>query len=136
MYRSYRKQRQADIEKALKGWVFKTARDIERQAKHNVPKATGALGKAIKALLGFPTAVVAVMPKYGRFVEGYPKATKRHFVPFDKYPAFAAWARRRGHDTSRGGLLVWGYATKFFSKAIATVRPKAKAALSRLKLRR
>jgi len=136
MYKSYRRQRQQDIENALKGWVFKTTKDIERQAKHLVPKATGKLGQSIRSVLDFPISVVGLMSKYGRFVEGYPKATKRHFVPFDRYPAFAAWARRRGFNTTRGGLLVWGYATKFFSNAVDIIRPKAMAALRRLKLRR
>lgn len=136
MYKSYKKQRIEEIEKKLKGWMFRTARGIQTYAQRKAPRFTGLLARGIKTYLAFPITTVAVNIKYAKFVEGCPKATKRHFVSWVGNPSFERWARRvYGADTSKpGGLLVWGYATNFFSGAIKVVTPKAKLELRSLRI--
>jgi len=50
--------------------------------------------------------------KYGKYVEGWPRAPRRHFLPYAGHPDFADWSRRvRGTPLSeirRGGLMVGG----------------------------
>ena len=136
MYRSYRNERINDIKQALTRWMNYTCLSIESGAKINVPRYTGSLARSIRSHVEFPTSTVAINQPYAKFVEGHPQVTRRHFVSWRNNPSFERWARRKyGADTSRpGGLLVWGYATKFFSKAIATAKPKAMMALRNLKI--
>ena len=137
MYRSYRRDREKDIERAISGWIFRTAKAIQNTARANAPKGvSGDLRRSTKAYCEYPVSIVSVGAPYAKFVEGWPKPTKRHFHSWEHDYAFRQWARRRGFDTSRakGGLLTWGYANRFFSKAIATVRPKAQADLRRVRM--
>jgi len=137
VYRSYRRERENDIKRAISGWIFRTAKAIQKEARANAPKGvSGYLRLSTKAYYEYPVSIVSVGEPYAKFVEGWPKPTKRHFHSWEHDYAFRQWARRRGFDTSRdkGGLLTWGYANRFFTKAIATVRPKAQADLSRVKL--
>ncbi|HEC88459.1 MAG TPA: hypothetical protein ENI52_03990 [Thermoplasmata archaeon] len=137
MYRSYRRDRERNIEKALCGWIFRTAQGIERIARNNAPRGvTGDLRRSTKAFLQYPVSTVSIGARYAKFVEGFPQPTRRHFHSWEHDYGFRKWAQRRGFDTSRiqGGLLVWGYATKFFQKAIETIKPKAEADLRRCRI--
>jgi hypothetical protein len=138
IYKSYRPERIGDITRHLKAWVIRNARAVQRQAQMNAPRSTGLMAKTISVVPTFPKAYVATNVPYSWFVEGYPQTTRRHFVPWDKYPAMERWARRHGFKTrrkdgsvSRGGLMVWGYATKFFQNAVNQVRPQAMQELQR-----
>jgi hypothetical protein len=136
MYRSYRNERIQDIKNALTRWMNYTCLSIEGDAKHNAPRYTGDLARSVKSYVEFPVSTVAINQPYAKYVEGYPVTTRRHFVSWRNNPSFERWARRKyGADTSRpGGLLVWGYATKFFSNAIDSTKPKAMLALRNLKI--
>lgn len=134
MYRSYHREREQERNTALRAWVWRTSRLLQGEAQRRAPRSTGLLAKSIQAFLSWPTSVVSVNVPYARFVEGYPVATRRHFVSWHRHPSMERWARRHGFDTrrkdgsvSKGGLWVWGYATKFFDQAIALVRVIAAA---------
>lgn len=136
MYRSYRNEREQDIKNALTRWMNFTCLSIEGEAKRNVPRYTGGLGRSIASYVEFPVSTVAINNAYAKYVEGYPQATRKHFVSWTHNASFERWARRKyGADTSRpGGLLVWGYATNFFSNAVKTVEPRAMLALRRISI--
>ena len=135
MYRSYRKEREQDIKNVLLRWMGYTCASIERNAKQYVPKgATGLLRKSIKSFVEFPVSIVCIGEHYAHFVEGIPRIVRRHFLGWRGHPSFTRWGRQRGYDTSRGGLLVWGYAIPFFKKSIDAAIPAAMAALRRLRI--
>lgn len=77
--------------------------------------------------------------KYAIYVE---YGTRRHFVPFGKYPGFDRWARRVGKfDIKKGGgLMVGEDAThpsknKFFmKKAVEKTTPQIRADLMSIKV--
>lgn len=138
MYKSYGKERKQDMKSAISGWIFRTAKGIEGAAKRGAPRGvTGDTRRGIKAFCKFPTSIVAVNAPHAKFIEGYPKITRRHFHSWEHDYAFRQWARRRGFDTTRdkGGLLTWGYRIPFFGDAIKAIRPKAMMDLRRVKLR-
>lgn len=60
---------------------------------------------------------VGTNQKYAKYVEF---GTRRHFVPFDKYPDVQIWAERHGIDvTKRQGLMVTGKPTPYLTPSIA-----------------
>lgn len=135
MYRSYRREREDDIRRAVGGWIFRTAKGIEGTAKRLAPRgASNMLMKSIMAYLEFPISIVAVGVHYAHFVEGYPRTTRRHFTPWAVSYMFKRWGNQRGFDTSSGGLMTWGYRNPFFSNAIKAVTPQAMAQLRSLRL--
>lgn len=135
MYRSYRRERENDIRRSISGWIFRTAKGIETNAKRLAPRgASNMLMKSIMTYLEYPEAVVAVGMSYAHFVEGYPKITRRHFTPWTVSYMFRRWGTQRGFDTSSGGLMTWGYRIPFFSDAIKIITPRAMAQLRSLRI--
>lgn len=136
MYRSYRKKAEKRIEKVIGGWMYRTIRGIEGQAKKLAPVGMGTMRRTIRAYFNWPVSTVVVNVPYARFVEGYPKITRKHFHSWRNDPTFRNWARRRGFDTSQagGGLLTWGYKKPFFSNAVTLITPRAMADLRRLRI--
>jgi hypothetical protein len=137
LYRSYRTQREQDIKKSVRGWIFRTAKGIRQEARQLAPKGvSGALRRTIHAYLDYPVSVVTTLMPYAKYVQGYPRVTRRHFHSWEKNYGFRQWARRRGFDTSnpKGGLLTWGYNVPFFTGAIDKMTPRAMMDLRRLHL--
>lgn len=63
-------------------------------------RATGRQADAIcfdvRTRGGVSEARIGSGTKYGRFVEGFPKAPRKHYVPFKTAPGLRDWARHHG----------------------------------------
>lgn len=62
-------------------------RDTGRLAASIAHKVTGTADRV--------QMTVGTNLEYAKFVEGFPKVPRRHFMPFAGHPAFASWAVRR-----------------------------------------
>jgi hypothetical protein len=131
-YVSNRAQALHSMRQPIVAWLWRNALRLEGQTIRNAPKgASGTLRKGVRAYVDEAklVGVVSVHPEYSKFVEGIPVVTKKHFTPWSVSYMFQRWGKQRGFDTSRGGLLTWGYRNPFFTKAIESVAPIAMAEL-------
>lgn len=88
---------------------------LSHSITHNGPKISG----------GYMEGRWGTNVKYAKFVEGYPRPPRRHFVPFSIAPDLERWARRHGIE-ARGGLIVGGIdsTTPFLQPTIAAQKSR------------
>ncbi len=126
--------------------LLRTALQIETAAKKRLiwrvakgapgGRATGRMANSIRHEPARPQwwgdtldLTVGVGVKYAKYVEGYPRFPRRHFVPFAVAPGLKLWLARHGVEVKEGskGIMTGGAisGTKFFEPAANEVLPGA-----------
>lgn len=122
-----------------RGWLVRWCVKVTAEARRKLTwreegegggRFTARLSRSITHVIGESpkeiTAKVGTDVKYARYVEGWPKTPKRHFVPFSKAPDLYRWAVRHGvevGDRFKGGLQVGGVAFPFLRPTIEDLYP-------------